>query len=243
MSVRAVRLERVVRRYGRHVALRQVSLTLRAGEVTLLVGPNGAGKTTLLAVLATLSAPTRGKVTVQWGGGSSLREMSLADFAAEHRDEIGLVSHASLIYDDLTGRENLELFARLYGMKVEIARQRARTLLAEVDLGSSADRRVGEYSRGMRQRLSIARAMLQDPSVVLLDEPYTGLDRSGRHLLHGIIGKLREGRLVMLITHNLDLPESLIDRAILLSQGRVIADAHPDGSVAMWYEEHLAMAS
>ncbi len=241
MKLTDIRLHDVSRRFGRHHALRNVSVTFKAGQIVLLLGPNGAGKTTLLRILSTLLRPSRGVVTATLTQGE--REVSADWFqlATGHRGLLGLVSHASLIYHDLTARENLMLFGELYGLSAEVAEARSRQLLDELELSYAADRRVAEYSRGMRQRLSIARALLQSPSVVLLDEPFTGLDQSGNRILHGVLRRLREeGKVVLMITHHLEQPPDIIDRAILLYQGRLARDADPDGEpLGVWYERGL----
>jgi ABC-type multidrug transport system ATPase subunit len=242
MRLTGLRLEQVSRRFGHHVALRNVSLQLHAGQITLLLGPNGAGKTTLLKAASTLLPPTRGRVVAQVEVNGQALELDLGALAQERRDFVGLVSHASLLYEDLTGLENVALFARLYD--VPSPDQRARALLEELGLWEAAGRRVAGYSRGMRQRLSIARALLQEPALVLLDEPFTGLDQDGIRIVLGVLRGLRaRGALVLLITHLLTLPEDLVDRAVLIRGGQVAADGAPgEGGAAAWYERAMAEA-
>ena len=241
MKLHGIRLHDVSRRYGRHLALRGVSVGFNAGEIALLLGPNGAGKTTLMRVVSTLLRPTSGLISATIEASGRRAEVDLYALSETGRAFIGLVSHASLIYHDLTGWENLDLFAQLYDMDAEAARARGEALLGELELTQAAHRRVSEYSRGMKQRLSIARALIHDPSVLLLDEPFTGLDQSGRRILHEVLRRVRdEGRLVLLITHHLDLPGDVVDRALLLSQGRVARDERPEGeSLSAWYERGL----
>ncbi len=242
MRLLGIRLHDVSRRFGRHLALRGVSVGFDAGQIALLLGPSGAGKSTLRRVASTLLRPTRGLVTASVEHEGARHEVDLFELAEHDRAFLGLVSHASLIYHDLTGRENLDLFGRLYGLSAEVTRTRAEALIRELDLLDAADRLVAGYSRGMRQRLSIARALIQGPSVLLLDEPFTGLDQSGNRILYGVLRRLRaEGCLTLLITHNLDLPHDLIDRALLLNHGRVAHDGRPDPdlSLALWYEQRL----
>lgn len=240
MTVRAIRLEGVSRRFGAHMAVRNVSLELRAGELTLLLGPNGAGKTTLMSLLSTVLLPTRGRMLVDLTEGDRALTVSYGELALRAPELIGLVSHASLLYQDLTGRENLHLFAQLYGMSLSEARERSSWLLHQVDLEDAADRRVSTYSRGMCQRLSIARAILQDPPIVLLDEPYTGLDRASAGTLNQLLESLKaRGRLMVLITHRLDMPSGMVERAILLKQGGVVADEAPGEHIGAWYERRL----
>lgn len=243
MRVRALTMEGVSRRFGAHLAVRRVSLTLRAGEVTLLLGPNGAGKTTVMTLLSGLLPPTQGhlQATVELPGGAAA--LAWEEVLEASPETIGLVSHASLLYEDLTGRENLALFGGLYGLSGEALEARVGALLERVELVDAADRRVNTYSRGMRQRLSIARAILQSPSVLLLDEPYTGLDSAGMRLLSGLLAELRDaGALLVLVTHQLDFPPGLIDRAVVLQSGRVVADGAPGDGVAAWYEGQLRAA-
>ena len=251
MSARptAIRLDGVSRRFGRHVALRRASVELRAGEVTALLGPNGAGKTTLMRLLATLIRPTRGRirVTLEDRARGKRAEIDLATLTERNREFVGLVSHASLIYEDLTGLENLLLFGELYGLSPETAMARSRALLEQLRLVDGAEGRlVGGYSRGMRQRLSIARALIQEPAVVLLDEPFTGLDRDGCGVLYELLRQLRDaGRLVVLITHDLGLPPGIVDRAVLLARGTVVRDERlgAEASLASWYEAALSEAT
>ena len=244
MKLQRILLDRVTRRFGRHLALRGVTVGFDAGEVALLLGPNGAGKTTLMRVVSTLLRPTAGRVTGLCGGGERTAEVDLYELAAVDRSFVGLVSHASLVYQDLTGWENLKLFGGLYDLDPEMIQAKGRSLLEEMELSDAADRPVAEYSRGMMQRLSIARALIHGPSVLLLDEPFTGLDQSGRRILHDVLRRVRaEGALVMLITHHLDIPEDVIDRVLLLSQGKVVRDERSVGAnLNAWYERGLVEA-
>lgn len=243
MKLRDIRLHEVSRRFGRHNALRHVTTTFRAGEIVMLLGPNGAGKTTLMRLVSTLLRPTRGQLTatLEKSDGGELA-VDWYELAMARRSVLGLVSHASLIYHDLSARENLTLFGDLYGMSVASIGPRADALLKELDLEHAADRRVSEYSRGMRQRLSIARALMQGPQVLLLDEPFTGLDQQGCRILHDVLRRQREaGRLILMITHHLELPDDLVNRAMLLHQGRLARDEALEGrSLAGWYERGLS---
>ncbi|HEX8954475.1 MAG TPA: ABC transporter ATP-binding protein, partial [Polyangia bacterium] len=156
--------------YGRQRALAGVDLTLRAGEATALLGPNGAGKSTLVGILSTLVSPTAG--SVRYGGADAASAAQPED--DELRGAIGIIAHESHCYGDLTGHENLVFFARLYG--VPDAHAAAERLLARVGLRDAARRAARTYSRGMLQRLALARALLHRPRLLLLDEPFTGLD-------------------------------------------------------------------
>jgi heme exporter protein A len=209
----SVRLIDVSRHYGRRRALTRVSLTARAGDIVGLLGPNGAGKSTILGVLATLVAPTGGEV--RYG------EHSSRGLAAVVRARIGLLAHELFLYPELTARQNLEFFAALYaldGGTVDNA-------LARAGLADRAGDDVSGFSRGMRQRLAFERALLPSPRLVLMDEPFTGLDDRSIGLASA---RLREiaasGSIVILATHDLDVAEGLVTRVVLVRDGQVAAD-------------------
>jgi heme exporter protein A len=200
--------------YGRQRALAGVDLTLRAGETTALLGPNGAGKSTLVGILATLVSPTAGSVTY---GGNEPGEDAL-------RGAIGVIAHESHCYGDLSGHENLVFFARLYG--VADARAVADALLARVGLSDAASRPARTYSRGMLQRLSVARALVHKPRLLLADEPFTGLDRAGVALLAELLAEERaRGCIMVVVTHDFDAVAPLVDRVVVLARGRIAHDA------------------
>ena len=199
--------------FGDRRALDGVDLKLPAGAFLSIFGPNGAGKTTLLRILATLSRPTHGTL--------SMLGVNALEHPEELRARIGLISHKSMVYGDLTARENLELFARLYG--VEDARERIADLLEVVELDHRANDAARTFSRGMTQRLSIARALINDPDLVLLDEPYAGLDPHAMHLFDELIGRVRAGRTFVMVSHDLDKGFSLCTHALILARGRVVA--------------------
>lgn len=213
---RRVEVEGVSCAFGRVYALHRVTTAFEAGKVVALLGPNGAGKSTLLSVLATLLTPDRGDV--RYDG------VPLSEVRRSQRARIGYVSHDALLYPDLSGVENLWFFGRLYGVPDPTAR--AQALLARVGLSEEASvRAVRTYSRGMRQRLSIARALLQDPCLLLLDEPFTGIDRDGCALVEGLLAEEKAaGRIVLLSTHRLELGASLVDEVRLLEGGRLRVD-------------------
>lgn len=214
-AVERIELDTVGRSYGRVWALSRVSTTFRSGRLIVLLGPNGAGKSTLLQIVATLQRPDRG--TVRYDG------VAQTALTPEARGRFGYVSHDALLYADLSGRENLAFFASLYG--IARASERIDALLERVVLVEAADRPVRGYSRGMRQRLSIARALLQEPSVLILDEPFTGLDRWGMAALHELLGAERDaGRIVLLSTHQLEMPAGLCDEVRVLRRGRLVLD-------------------
>ena len=210
-------VEKVSKRYGDHRALAAVDLTLTAGSVCALLGPNGAGKSTLLGVLSTLVRATAGTVGYLEGE----RRRKLDD---RLRADIGLLAHSSLCYGELTAIENLEFFATLYGVADGPAR--ARTLLDEVGLDARARARaVRTYSRGMVQRLALARALLARPSLLLLDEPFTGLDRGGALALGARLGQAKaDGAIVVCVTHDLEAIAGVTDHVAILVGGKLACD-------------------
>lgn len=200
--------------FGPRAALAGVSLTVEVGEFVTLVGPNGAGKTTLLRILATLARPTSG--TVQIAGLDPLKNGEQA------RRQIGFLSHRTLLYDDLTAEQNLRFYARMYDLNDET---RITSLLERVGLAARRRDLVRTFSRGMQQRLSVARAVLHRPQVLLLDEPYTGLDPNAAQVLTGLLtGLAEDGCTVLLTTHNLERGLALGQRVVVLSRGRVVYD-------------------
>jgi heme exporter protein A len=197
--------------YGRVRALHKVSLSLSPGCVTGLLGPNGAGKTTLLWLFSTLSTPTSG--TMHFGDLDPAR-------AREARGHIGLLSHASLTYGDLSALENVAFYARLYG--VEDPDGDARRLLEEFGLKEALDRPAKTFSRGMTQRLGLARALVGRPSLVLLDEPFTGLDRASTRTVIQRIHQLRaQGAMVLMISHDMETTAELADEVAVLVRGKL----------------------
>jgi heme exporter protein A len=208
--VERIVVEGVTRTFGAIAALRGVNAEFRAGEMVALEGPNGAGKSTLLAVLATVIRPTFGRVTYEPFG----------DDVEAARPELGWVAHESLLYRELTGRENVELAARIYGVEDGDACGRA---CSRVEAGAFADRRVGTLSRGQRQRIALARALVHGPSVLLLDEPWTGLDAASAALLEReLVAERERGTLVVVVTHAADQAERLRARRVRLEGGRIV---------------------
>lgn len=225
-----IELRDLNRTYGRMFALHRVNLRLDAGAVHVVLGPNGAGKSTLLNILATLERPSSG--VVRFGERWGFREMERGG-----RGMIGVVSHESLVYNELTAVENLRFFARLYDVKHPA--RRVDELLDQVALEpEAAQRPVRTYSRGMRQRLSIARGLLNDPALWILDEPFTGLDRGGREIVHRVLETAREeGRLVVISTHALETPASVADQIIVLKRGRVKFAGPGEGTLGDTYSK------
>ena len=214
-------LLQVLRRQPRKepfTALHGVDLTVREGELFGLLGPNGAGKTTLVKILSTLLLPTEGEARV---AGLDVRKD-----ANRIRREVGVVLGGDrALYWRLTGRENLWYFSQLYDVPGPVARERIERVLGEVDLTDRADDRVEDYSKGMKQRLHIARGLLTDPKILLLDEPTIGLDPHAARSLRSLVRKLVDdhGRTVVLTTHYLYEADELSDRVGILHKGRVVA--------------------
>ena len=223
----------ISRHYGRRRALAGVSVTLRAGELVGLLGPNGAGKSTLLGLLATLIQPSAG--TVLYGD----RPAGAAGRALRAR--LGFLSHELQLYAELTARENLEFFGGLHGLRDRTSR--AAAALERAGLAGRADDLVQGFSRGMRQRLALERTLLHDPRLVLLDEPFTGLDETaGRALAERLRALGRDRRIVLLATHDLEAVEGLLDRMLLLRAGRMIELPVGSGPLRAVYRAALATA-
>ena len=214
-----IRCEHVGKRFGHKRVLRDVSFTVAAGEVLSLVGANGSGKTTLLRVVSALSKADEGEV---WLG-----PMPLSSAADGIRRYIGVVAHAPLLYDRLSGSENLHFYARLFDL--EEPGERIEQLLKTLGLWRWRDDAVRTYSRGMSQRLAIARALLHDPPVVILDEPDTGLDRASIDLLTVLVAQLRSrGRAILTTTHSIEHAQAWGDRVFELRSGHLHQMACPN---------------
>ena len=200
--------------YGLRPVLRHVSLAVTQGEFVAILGPNGAGKTTLLRVLATLVRPDGGKLSI--GGADVLQHPQQA------RAQIGMVSHQPLVYPDLTAFENLTFYARMYGVGRKDEQALVTGVLDRVDLLRRAQEPVRTFSRGMLQRLAIGRAILHDPALLLLDEPYTGLDQTSANRLNALLRELAvAGRAVVMTTHEYNRGLEGVTRAVYLKAGQV----------------------
>jgi ABC-type multidrug transport system ATPase subunit len=215
---RAPRLTRIVgkgliKAYGPTVALRGVNITIELGRLLVVEGANGSGKSTLLGILGTVIKPTAGRVDYQ----------PLGDDLLAVRAEVGWVSHETMAYPDLSGRQNVELAARLVGLDAGEAWSRAAS---RFELGPFAERPVRTYSRGQRQRIALARALTHEPSLVLLDEPTTGLDKSGvARLLAVVDEEVARGAAVVVVSHEPELFRERAGARLVLDRGRVVEAA------------------
>jgi heme exporter protein A len=224
----------VSRHYGRRRALSKISLDCTAGSIVGLFGPNGAGKSTLLSILSTLLRPTSG--VVQYG------DRTAAEWGDALRGRIGVLGHDLFLYGDLTAEENLRFFAALAGVRdvdgpVAAALQSAR-------LDGRAGDRVSGFSRGLRQRLALERALVHSPRLVLLDEPFTGLDDESAGLLSDRLRTLRSaGTIVVMATHDFDTAAPLVDRPVCLHDGRLIPIAGGAGTLRDRYRAAVRSAA
>lgn len=203
-----VTLTAVVKQFGRFAALRGVSAEFAPGRLYAILGDNGAGKTTLLRALAGLARPTRGSVSIL--GTTDLRSIC---------HELGYMAHPSLLYDEMSGMENLRYFGRLYGIEDD---SRGAENMAAVGLDPALARPVAQYSQGMRQRLSLARALLNDPKLLLLDEPFSNVDvRSAREMV-ALLAKIRStGKTIFVVTHQAYLLEGAADEFVWMEAGQI----------------------
>jgi heme ABC exporter ATP-binding subunit CcmA len=222
-ALAAIAVERLRKEYDLRPVLRGVTFALAAGQTLVLLGPNGAGKTTLLRILATLTKPS--------GGAAYIHGRDIVRDADAIRRAVGYVGHAPLLYDELSAAENLRFFARMYGLRD--GAQRAAELLDQVGLRAQARAQVRTLSRGQAQRLALARALIHNPTVLLLDEPDTGLDDAGLRLLDQVLRKRQaQGRTTVLATHAHAWGLALADEALVLVGGRV-AHAGPAAELSL----------
>jgi ABC-type multidrug transport system ATPase subunit len=203
-----ITLNAVVKQFGRFAALRGVSAEFAAGRLYTVLGDNGAGKTTLLRVLAGLARPTRGSVSIL--GATDLRAVC---------HELGYMAHPSLLYDEMSGMENLRYFGRLYGISDD---SRGAATMTAVGLDPKLTRPVAQYSQGMRQRLSLARALLNDPKLLLLDEPFSNVDlRSAREMVALLAKMSGAGKTIFVVTHQASLLEGTADEFVWMEAGQI----------------------
>ena len=221
------------RHYGRRRALADLTFTAGAGDIVGLLGPNGAGKSTLLAILGTLLVASAGRV--KYG------DATVAEGGADLRARIGMLGHDLFLYPELTARENLVFFGRLYG--VPEVEARVADALERAGLAARGDEAVSSYSRGMRQRVALERALLHGPRLLLLDEPFTGLDQASAAAL---VTRLREeqarGVITLLATHDLDVVDGLLNQVVFLRAGRRTYAAEASGPLRDRYREAMHTA-
>ncbi|MFC1873991.1 heme ABC exporter ATP-binding protein CcmA [Chloroflexota bacterium] len=209
----AFQVQGLTKSFGNHLALRGIELKVKPGESVVIFGPNGAGKTTLIKALATIMNPSSGEILVNG--------LNLKDNAEDIRRRIGVVTHHTFLYNNLTANENLEFYCRLYD--VPQRKQRIEDVIAMLGMTSRLHDRVGTLSRGMQQRVSVARALLHKPAIMLLDEPETGLDQQAITMLWKALEmESEEKRTVIHATHNLERGLALCDRLLIVHQGKIV---------------------
>lgn len=202
----------VIKQFGRFAALRGVNAEFAPGRLYVVLGDNGAGKTTLLRTIAGLAQPTRGTISVL--GAKEIKTVC---------SQIGYMAHPSLLYDEMTGLENLRYFAGLYGIHEDAANFTCREAIISVKLDPDLNRPVGQYSQGMRQRMSLARALLNDPTLLLLDEPFSNVDFHSAQEMATLLGQMRDqGRTLLVVTHQPGLLESVADEFVWMNLGKIV---------------------
>ena len=200
----------LIKQFGRFAALRGVTAEFAGGKFYAILGDNGAGKTTLLRTLAGLNQPSSGQVTIL--GSSKFHDVCR---------QVGYMAHPSLLYDEMSGAENLAYFAQLYGIADQ---NRCAAVIRAVGLDPTLARPVGQYSQGMRQRMSLARALLNDPKILLLDEPFSNVDlRSARDMVHLLAALRDQGKTIFVVTHQASLLEGTADEFIWMEAGKIVA--------------------
>ena len=205
-----VALSNLVKQFGRFAALRGITAEFAPGRLYALLGDNGAGKTTLLRTLAGLTRPTRGAISL----------LGTTDVRAACR-EVGYMAHPSMLYDEMSGMENLRYFARLYGIEDDAV---CSEVIRAVKLDPSLERSVGQYSQGMRQRMSLARALLNDPKILLLDEPFSNVDLGSARDMVGLLAEMRNaGKTLFVVTHQAALLEKVADEFVWIEAGKIVA--------------------
>jgi ABC-2 type transport system ATP-binding protein len=212
-----IEAENLTKKFGDFVAVDGLSLSASAGQVVALLGPNGAGKTTTVRMLAGILAPTAGRATVSG--------LDVARSPRQVRQRVGMLTEVPGLYLRMQAMEYLDFFGQLYGLGASQRQARAAALLSRFGMAEAVDKRLSEYSKGMRQKLALIRAMLHDPQVLLLDEPTSAMDPQSARLVRDAIAGLRdEQRAVVLCTHNLAEAEALADRIAIIRRGRIIAE-------------------
>ncbi|ADD67132.1 ABC transporter related protein [Denitrovibrio acetiphilus DSM 12809] len=215
MSEPLIKFSSVNKKYGHIHALRDVSVSFEKGEFVSVFGPNGAGKSTFLKLLCTMTSPSSGEISYEGVPLKKLRD--------EYRSRFGVISHQPFLYSELTAMENLRFYAQLYGVKH--IDERIKELLTKVELYKRRNDKVRGYSRGMLQRLSITRALLHNPDIVVLDEPYTGLDTHASDILTKILTELFDSlRTIIMVTHNMKQGYDAASRLAIIRRGKLVFD-------------------
>jgi heme exporter protein A len=215
-----IKAEGITKSFGGMEALRGVDLNIKKGEFYTLFGPNGAGKTTFIKILSTLAKPSSGKLTV--AGRDAVKDPDGV------RGVTGVLSHDPFLYENLSAFENIRFFGTMYG--VRDAGKRAEEVISRVGLGKRMHDLVRTFSRGMKQRLAVARAIVHDPAILLLDEPYTGLDQHGSRVFGEMLSLLKsDGRTILMTTHNIEEGLDRSDRVGILAGGRMVYESEADG--------------
>jgi heme ABC exporter ATP-binding subunit CcmA len=210
-----IEIENVVKEFGRKGVINGIDLRIEKGDYLVILGPNGAGKTTLLKLISTLLRPSDGTIRID---GFDVKEDGL-----EVRRRIGVLGHVSYLYDELTALENLRFYAKMYG--VSLGPEKIKAILSRVKLAHRMNDLVGTYSRGMKQRLAIARAIIHKPKILLLDEPYTGLDLNGRRILTEMLREFQtKGITTVMVTHNIERGYEMGNRLVVIMDGEIAAD-------------------
>ena len=208
----AVVANAVIKQFGRFAALRGITAEFEPGKLYVILGDNGAGKTTLLRIIAGLAHPSRGTISVL--GSQDIRSV---------RAQIGYMAHPSLLYDEMSGMENLTYFAELYGIMADDVPSRCREAVTSVKLDPDLERPVGQYSQGMRQRMSLARALLNDPKLLLLDEPFSNVDARSAAEMAVLVAHARDtGKTVFVVTHQPAQLEGYADEFVWMEAGRIV---------------------
>ena len=226
-------ISRLTKAFGSQRVLKNINLVIKRGEFVTIFGPNGAGKTTLIKIMSTLVAPSGGSVIVD--GFDVMKK------PVQIRRLIGVISHDTYLYSDLTAEENLRFFGQMYDMDKYKLDSRIDELLQEVGLEYRSNDRVGTFSRGMKQRLSIARAMIHKPSILFLDEPYTGLDQHAASTFEKVLRGLdAKNTTKVMISHNIERSLKLCDRVLILTEGSIVFDEqrHEVGSAEDFKERY-----
>lgn len=208
------------KKFDEFTAVRDVNLEVSKGELLALLGPNGAGKTTTVRMLTSVLRPS--------GGSAKVGGFDVVSQAQQVRSIVGVLTEHHGLYNRMKAREYLEFFGEIYGLSQDVRERRAEKLLNDFGLATEADRRIGEFSKGMRQKLALGRALLHNPEVLLLDEPTSAMDPASARLVRDEISKMRsDKRAIVICTHNLAEAEELADRIAIIRRGRIIANDTP----------------